>query len=144
MSNLALLGGTPVREKLFPAHKFIAKEEKAAVSAVVETGILSRYIGAQHPDFMGGPQVKAFEEAWAEGYRAEHAVAMNSATSGLFAAAGAAAGAGSAGAGAGSTAGGSGGRRSLRLPLRSRRAAARKNAITATRKPVLYPNRSCV
>ena len=91
MSNLALLGGTPVREKLFPAHKFIAKEEKAAVSAVVETGILSRYIGAQHPDFMGGPQVKAFEEAWAEGYRAEHAVAMNSATSGLFAAAGAAA-----------------------------------------------------
>ena len=91
MSNLALLGGTPVREKLFPAHKFIAKEEKAAVSAVVETGILSRYIGAQHPDFMGGPQVKAFEEAWAECYGVEHAVAMNSATSGLFAAAGAAA-----------------------------------------------------
>ena len=91
MSDLALLGGAPVREKLFPAHKFIAEEEKAAVCAVVETGILSRYIGAQHPDFMGGPQVKAFEEAWAEGYRAEHAVAMNSATSGLFAAAGAAA-----------------------------------------------------
>ena len=91
MSNLALLGGAPVREKLFPAHKFIAEEEKAAVCAVVETGILSRYIGAQHPDFMGGPQVKAFEEAWAECYGVEHAVAMNSATSGLFAAAGAAA-----------------------------------------------------
>ena len=34
MSNLALLGGTPVREKLFPAHKFIAKEEKAAESFI--------------------------------------------------------------------------------------------------------------
>ena len=91
MNDLALLGGTPVRDKLFPAHKFIAEDEKAAVCAVVETGILSRYIGAQHPDFMGGPQVRAFEEAWAEGYGAGHAVAMNSATSGLFAAAGAAA-----------------------------------------------------
>lgn len=90
MSALALLGGTPVREKLFPAHKFIAAEEKDAVVAVVETGILSRYIGAEHPDFMGGPQVKAFEEAWAGAYKAEHAIAMNSATSGLFAAAGAA------------------------------------------------------
>ena len=90
MSELALLGGTPVREALFPAHKFIAEEEKAAVASVVETGILSRYIGAQHPDFMGGPQVKAFEEAWADAYAAGHAVAMNSATSGLFAAAGAA------------------------------------------------------
>lgn len=90
MSELALLGGTAVREELFPAHKFIAEEEKAAVAAVVETGILSRYIGAQHPDFMGGPQVRAFEEAWAGAHAAEHAVAMNSATSGLFAAAGAA------------------------------------------------------
>jgi len=90
LSALALLGGTPVREKLFPAHKFISTEEKEAVAAVVETGILSRYIGAQHPDFMGGPQVKAFEDAWAEAYAADHAIAMNSATSGLFAAAGAA------------------------------------------------------
>ena len=90
MSELALLGGKPVRETLFPAYKVIGEKEKEAVSAVVETGILSRYIGAEHPDFMGGPQVKAFEEAWATIYQASHAVAMNSATSGLFAAAGAA------------------------------------------------------
>ena len=32
MSDLALLGGAPIREKLFPAHKFIAEEEKAARS----------------------------------------------------------------------------------------------------------------
>ena len=32
MSDLALLGGTPLREKLFPAHKFITEEEKKAVA----------------------------------------------------------------------------------------------------------------
>jgi len=90
LSDLALLGGTPVREKLFPAYRVIGEEEKEAVAQVIETGILSRYIGAQHPDFMGGPRVKEFEAAWAEVYGAKHAVAVNSATSGLFAAAGAA------------------------------------------------------
>ena len=90
MSELALLGGKPVRENLFPAYKVIGAEEKEAVSAVVETGILSRYIGAEHPDFMGGPEVNAFEKAWGEACGAKHTVALNSATSGLFAAAGAA------------------------------------------------------
>lgn len=89
MSELALLGGTPVREKLFPAYKVVGSEEAAAVAAVAETGILSRYIGAQHPDFMGGEQVKRFEAAWGEMFSAEHAIAVNSATSGLYAAVGA-------------------------------------------------------
>ncbi|MEK9725400.1 MAG: DegT/DnrJ/EryC1/StrS family aminotransferase [Rhodospirillaceae bacterium] len=89
-SPLALLGGAPVREALFPAHKFIGEEEKAAVMAVVESGVLSRYIGAQHPDFMGGPEVRRFEDEWAGLYKAEQAIAVNSATSGLYAAAGAA------------------------------------------------------
>ena len=89
VDELAILGGTPIREKLFPAYKFIADEEKTAVLEVVESGVLSRYIGAEHPDFMGGPKVKSFERAWAETIDVEHAIAMNSATSGLFAAAGA-------------------------------------------------------
>ncbi|MEK9753121.1 MAG: aminotransferase class V-fold PLP-dependent enzyme, partial [Rhodospirillaceae bacterium] len=90
MSKLALLGGKPVREKLFPAYKVVGSEEARAVAKVVETGILSRYIGAQHPDFMGGDQVKAFEAAWAETFSAKYAIAVNSATSGLYAAIGAA------------------------------------------------------
>ena len=90
MSELALLGGKPVREKLFPAYKVVGTEESKAVAKVVESGILSRYIGAQHPDFMGGEQVKAFEAAWAETFGAKHAIAVNSATSGLYAAIGAA------------------------------------------------------
>jgi len=90
LNELALLGGTPVREKLFPAYRVIGEAEKKAVADVVETGILSRYIGAQHPDFMGGPRVKEFEAAWSETYGAKHTIAVNSATSGLYAAAGAA------------------------------------------------------
>ena len=90
MSKLALLGGAPVREALFPAYKVIGEEEKAAVAGVMDTGILSRYLGAQHEDFMGGLEVRAFELEWAEAFKAKHAIAVNSATSGLYAAVGAA------------------------------------------------------
>ena len=90
MSELALLGGAPVREKLFPAYKTVGSEEAAAVAKVAESGILSRYLGAHHPDFMGGNEVRKFETAWAETFEAKHAIAVNSATSGLYACIGAA------------------------------------------------------
>lgn len=90
MSTLSLLGGTPVRTKLFPPYKVIGEEEKAAAAAVIDSGVLSRYLGAWHEDFYGGPEVRAFEAEWAAAYQTHHAVAVNSATSGLFAATGAA------------------------------------------------------
>lgn len=89
MPKLALLGGKPVRTRLFPAHNFIGPEERAAAMRVVDSGILSRFIGAWHPDFLGGPEVKAVEEEWAAAFEARFAVSMNSATSGLYAAVGA-------------------------------------------------------
>lgn len=90
MSDLALLGGKPIRTRLFPAYKIIGADEVAAVTKVVESGVLSRFLGTWHPDFFGGPEVQAFEAAWAAEYQARHAVAVNSNTSGLFAAMGAA------------------------------------------------------
>ena len=90
MGQLALLGGKPQREKAFPGYQVIGNEERAAAAAVVESGILSRYIGAEHPDFMGGTQVRRFEEAWANAFQINHAITVNSATSGLYAAVGAA------------------------------------------------------
>src|SRR5262249_9847457 len=57
--------------------------------AVVETGLLSGYGGAWGPCFFGGPQVQAFERAWEADFGVRHAVAVNSATSGLIAAVGA-------------------------------------------------------
>ncbi len=88
--TLALLGGNPVRSKLFPAYRIIGAEEKAAVSAVIDSGILSRFLGSWHPDFYGGPVVQAFEREWADTFGIRHALSVNSCTSGLYAAIGAA------------------------------------------------------
>ena len=89
MSTLALLGGNPVRTEPFPAYKVIGEDDLAAVTKVMESGILSRFLGAWHPDFFGGPEVQAFEREWAAAYGAVHAVSVNSNTSGLFCAIGA-------------------------------------------------------
>lgn len=90
MSSLALLGGAPVRSKPFPPYITIGEAEKKAVSSVMDSGILSRYLGAWHPDFYGGPKVQEFEAAWATSHKAKYAISVNSATSGLIAAVGAA------------------------------------------------------
>jgi len=89
MSQLAIHGGKPIRTKLFPAHKIIGDEEKHAVNRVLDSGVLSRYLGAWHDDFNGGPEVRAFEEEWAAYFNVKHAIAVNSCSSGLQCAVGA-------------------------------------------------------
>ncbi len=89
MSKLALLGGDPVRTTPFPAYEVIGAEEKKAVQEVLDSGVLSRYLGSWHPDFYGGPVVQAFEREWSEKFGVKHSVAVNSCTSGLYAAVGA-------------------------------------------------------
>jgi len=89
MSNLALLGGPKVRTHLFPAYRTIGREEEVAVVDVLRSGVLSRFVGGWHPDFYGGPQVKALEEEWARHFGVKHAITVNSATSGLYCAVGA-------------------------------------------------------
>lgn len=88
-SELALHGGPKIRETLFPAHITTGAEERAAVNAVLDTGILSNYLGAYHENFMGGTFVRDCEAAWADYFGAKHAIAMNSNTSGLISAMGA-------------------------------------------------------
>ncbi len=98
MSKLAINGGEPIRskEKLFPAYNTIGKEEKEAVLRVLDSGVLSKYFGSWDPsmpaekqDFYGGPEVRKLEQEWAKKFGVKHAVAMNSAASGLIAAIGA-------------------------------------------------------
>lgn len=89
-SSLALLGGKPVRSQPFPAYRVIGDEEKAAAARVLDSGILSRFLGAWHADFFGGPEVQAFEKTWAELCQVKHGISVNSCTSGLYAAIGAA------------------------------------------------------
>ncbi len=90
MSKLALFGGEPVRRNPFPAYRVIGEAEKLAATRVIESGILSRYLGVWHPDFYGGPEVQAFEAEWAAIANTKHGIAVNSCTSGLYAAIGAA------------------------------------------------------
>ena len=89
MPKLALLGGEKVRKIRFPAYRVIGEEEKAAVNRVLESGVLSRFLGSWHEDFYGGPEVRAFEKEWAEYFKVKHAIAVNSATAGIYSAVGA-------------------------------------------------------
>ena len=87
MSSLALFGGKKIRERSFPAHNAIGQQEIDAVARVMRSGVLSRYLGAAHDNFMGGPEVRSFERVFAQFVGAKHCVAVNSATSGLICAA---------------------------------------------------------
>jgi dTDP-4-amino-4,6-dideoxygalactose transaminase len=87
--KLALNGGVPLITESFPRYNPIGREELDAAHAVIESGRLSDFLGSWGPGFFGGEQVKAFEEAWASHFGVEHAVSMNSNTSGLVAALGA-------------------------------------------------------
>ncbi|MEO8576633.1 MAG: DegT/DnrJ/EryC1/StrS family aminotransferase [Gemmatimonadales bacterium] len=88
--KLAINGGTPVRTTPFPRYNTIGEEEKRAVIEVLDTGVLSGFLGTWSPAFYGGTKVQQLERDWEKFFRVKHAVTVNSATSGLYAAVGAA------------------------------------------------------
>lgn len=90
MSKLAINGGIPVRSTPFPRYNTIGEEEKRAVMAVLDCGILSGFLGTWSPAFYGGTNVQKLEHDWQAAFGVQHAVSVNSATSGLYAAVGAA------------------------------------------------------
>jgi perosamine synthetase len=87
--NLALFGGTPTILNPFRRYNSIGQEEVRAVREVVESGVLSKFIGSWAPDFYGGPKVQEFERQCEAYFGVKHAVTVNSWTSGLVAAVGA-------------------------------------------------------
>lgn len=89
MPKLAINGGPKIRKKPFPAYRFHGKEEKKALNRVIDSGILSGYIGTKHENFYGGREVRALEKEWADYFHIKYAVAVNSATSALYCAVGA-------------------------------------------------------
>lgn len=90
MNTLALLGGKPVIKSSLKPYRSIGEEERVAVDAVMRSGNLSSYVGAWCDAFDGGPVVRDFESRFAAKFNVPHAIAMNSNTSGLIAAMGAA------------------------------------------------------
>jgi dTDP-4-amino-4,6-dideoxygalactose transaminase len=89
MEKLALFGGDKVIKNNFKLYNPIGSEEVEAAKQVVESGILSKFIGSWDPDFYGGPKVQEFERECERYFGVKHAVTVNSWTSGLVAAVGA-------------------------------------------------------
>jgi dTDP-4-amino-4,6-dideoxygalactose transaminase len=88
--KLAINGGTPVRTSPFPRYNTIGREEKEAVARVLDGGVLSGFLGTWSAAFHGGPCVRQLEEDWKKYFGVRHAITVNSATSGLYTAVGAA------------------------------------------------------
>jgi len=89
IETLALLGGTKAIQKDFARYNPIGTEEVEAAKAVVESGVLSKFLGCWDPDFYGGQKVQEFERNCEAYFGVKHAVTVNSLTSGLIAAVGA-------------------------------------------------------
>ena len=87
--KLAILGGEKTITIPFKRYNPIGAEEVAAAKAVIESGVLSQFLGTWHEDFYGGPKVREFERKCEDYFGVKHAITVNSWTSGLVAAVGA-------------------------------------------------------
>lgn len=86
---LAINGGTPTITSPFPPYRSLGKEEIQAANRVLNSGILSAFVGSDGPGFLGGPEVRALEREASGFFGVKHVVSVNSWTSGLVAAVGA-------------------------------------------------------
>ncbi len=83
-SDLAILGGEPVREKSYPVHTTIIDDAEAKeVIDVLRGGHLSGFSARPGDRFLGGPKVKELEKQFCEYFNVKHAITFNSATSAL-------------------------------------------------------------
>ncbi len=91
MSELAILGGNPVfNQAEIKRYKAFGEEEISAVTRVMKTGNLSGFLASWGEGFKGGNEVKKLEAEWSERFNVKNSVSVNSATSGIIAAVGAA------------------------------------------------------
>lgn len=81
--KLAINGGPKVRTRLFPSQNTMDQREFDAVDRAFKRGRLSCYRGNDGPGFKGGPEIQALENEFCEKFDSKHAIACNSATSGL-------------------------------------------------------------
>lgn len=89
LEKLGFFGGPKTIKQPFKRYNSIGKEEVEAAKAVLESGVLSQFLGCWDPDFYGGPKVQEFERKCEAYFGVKHAITVNSWTSGLIAAVGA-------------------------------------------------------
>ena len=88
--KLAIRGGNRTINYKFKKFNTIGKEEENEVLSVIRSGVLSGFSANWNDDFYGGEKVKLFETICAKKFGVKYSVAVNSWTSGLIAAVGAA------------------------------------------------------
>ena len=86
MNELAIFGGSKIREKPFPNHPIITDAEKNNVLDVLNSQNLSAFAASAGENFLGGKKIREFEKKFAEYLDTKFAIAFNSATSALHAA----------------------------------------------------------
>ena len=88
-NKLYIHGGNKIIDKAFANFNTIGQAEINSVVKVMKSGVLSKFLGENDPDFYGGPKVIEFQNACQKFFNVKHAIAVNSWTSGLTAAVGA-------------------------------------------------------
>lgn len=83
MSDLALLGGTPVHQDPLPGGPMIDEDEMEAAARVLKSRNLSGFVGSPGEHHLGGPEVRTLEERWGSLGSYGGVVAVNSATAAL-------------------------------------------------------------
>ncbi|MBU0995467.1 MAG: DegT/DnrJ/EryC1/StrS family aminotransferase [Proteobacteria bacterium] len=110
MSELAILGGTPVRTTPFRSSVFIDDDERTLISEVLEKREFSRFMGSPTEDiekqlimpsaeavdyksqyftFLGGRMIRQFEADFSKKFHSPFSITVNSCTSALSTALGA-------------------------------------------------------
>ena len=79
----AILGGEKLRKIPFESRTTIGPEEKKAVIEVMDSDVLSAFIGAPGEKFLGGDKVLEFENNWKEYTNLPHAHFISSDAVGL-------------------------------------------------------------
>lgn len=87
--KLAIHGGNPTVTSRFEPFNTFDHQEKEAVLRVLDSGVLSGFVGAWGDQFNGGKEVKEFERQCEAYFDVAHAITVNSWTSGLICSVGA-------------------------------------------------------
>jgi perosamine synthetase len=84
IKHLALYGGSPVIQKPFIEYSTIDDTDALKVQNVMRSGALSRFVGDAGDYFLGGSEVRSFEDNFSKKFKIKHAISVNSWTSGLW------------------------------------------------------------
>jgi len=77
-NGLALLGGNPVIKSKFQKFSTIDDSDGLEVNRVIKSRVLSEFIGSDGEYFLGGKEVRHFENNFREFFGVEHAISVNS------------------------------------------------------------------